>query len=155
MARLTLVATPPLDGRFGSEFVRVNVDAALQQEVFDKKGKQGWRQKLDPIYLPGKAEAPIIEAERIEHGLKWSPVKAFSKTFSRGIGVPSNWRILINYLTRTGEQVPVDGVPFTALLTISDPAREAPVFNDARAVLMRSGVQIEDIRTAARVVSRV
>ena len=63
--------------------------------------------------------------------------------------------MFLSYLTRAEERVPDDGVPFTALLTISDPAREAPVFNDMRALLTRTGVRIEDIRTAARVATRV
>ncbi len=154
-AKLTLVSTPPLDARFGSEFVRINIDAAVQQEVFDTTGKPGWKGQLDAVYLPGKADAPAIEAERIEHGLKWSPVKQFARTMPIGIGKSSNWRMFVSYLTRAGERVPDEGVPFTALLTISDPGREAPVFNDMRALLARTGVRIEDIRTAARVATRV
>ncbi|MFN4275748.1 MAG: S8 family peptidase [Ferrovibrio sp.] len=154
-AKLTLVSTPPLNARFGSEFVRVNIDAALQQEDFDKNGKPRWKGRLDPVYLPGKGEAKIIEAERIEHGLKWSPVKAFAKAMPQGVGKSSNWRMFISYLTRSGEEVPEDGVPFTALLTISDPKGGAPVFNDMRQVLNALGVRIEDIRTAARITTRV
>lgn len=30
-ARLTIVSTPPLDYKYGSEFIRVNVDARLRQ----------------------------------------------------------------------------------------------------------------------------
>ena len=114
-ARLTLVSTPPLDARFGSEFVRVNVDAALQQENFDREGRPHWKGRLDSIYLPDKAGA-AIEAERIEHGLKWSPVKAFAKTMPLGVGKSSNWRMFLSYLTRAGEEMPAEGVPFTALL---------------------------------------
>jgi hypothetical protein len=91
-ARLTLVSTPPLDARFGSEFVRINIDAALQQEDFDSEDKVHWKRRIDPIYLPGKAEAPVVEAERIEHGLKWSPVKAFARTMPNGVGKSTNWR---------------------------------------------------------------
>jgi hypothetical protein len=153
--RLTLVSTPPIDPRFGSEFVRINIDATLQQEDFDKQGKQHWKGRLDPIYLPGKAEAPVVEAERIEHGLKWSPVKAFAKVIPNGIGKSSNWRLFVEYLTRAGEQVPENGVPFTAILTISDPSGEKPVFTDMRQSLQALGVRIEDIRTAARVATRI
>ena len=149
-----MVSTPPLDVRFGSELVRVNMDAALQQEVFDKNGKPGWKGRLDPIYLPGKSEVPNIEAERIEHGLKWSPVKVFAKTMPHGVGNSSNWRMYVSYLTRAGERMPDEGVPFTALLTISDPGGVAPVFNEMRAVLARSGVRVADIRTAARISTR-
>jgi hypothetical protein len=154
-AKLTLVSTPPLDTRFGSEFVRINIDAALQQEDFDKSGKPRWKGRLDPIYLPGKSDAPAIEAERIEHGLKWSPVKVYAKTMRLGIGKSSNWRMFVSYLTRAAERVPDEGVPFTALLTISDFECQAPVFNDMRALLARTGVRIEDIRTAARIATRI
>ncbi len=153
-ARLTLISTPPLDARFGSEFVRINVDAALQQEDFDREGRSRWKGRLDPIYLPDQARA-AVEAERIEHGLKWSPVKAFAKTIPLGVGKSSNWRMFLSYLTRAGEQMPAEGVPFTALLTLSDPRKEAPVFNDMRQTLTALGVRVEDIRTAARITTRV
>jgi hypothetical protein len=149
-AKLTLVSTPPLDARFGSEFVRVNIDAVLQQEQ-----DEGWRGKLDPLYLPSSRGAHSVEAERIEHDLKWSPVKVFGKTFPRGVGSSSNWRLFVEYLTRTGEVMPEEDVPFTAILTISDPDAEMPVFNDMRQSLQAIGTQIADIRTAARITSRI
>lgn len=60
-----------------------------------------------------------------------------------------------SYLTRAGEKMPDDGVPFTAILTISDPEGAQPVFNDLRQILMALGVQIADIHTAARITPRV
>jgi hypothetical protein len=154
-ARLTLVSTPPLDQRFGDEFVRVNIDASLQQEDFNRNGEAGWRGRLDPIYLPGKGEAPAIEAELIEHGLKWSPVKAYAKAMPRGIGKSPNWRLSVGYLVRAGEVMSDEGVPFTAILTIADLEGTRPVFNELRQSLLASDVQIADIRTAVRVTPRV
>ena len=150
-ARLTLVSTPPLDPRFGSEFVRINLKASLQQQQLNG----GWRGRLDPLYLPDRSEAPAVESELIEHGLKWSPVKVFAKRMPRGVGASSNWRLAVKYLTRAGEEMPDDGVPFTTILTISDPEREQPVFNQLRQSLLALGVQIADIRTAARITPRV
>ena len=150
-AKLTLISTPPLDPRFGSEFVRVNVEAALQQEQSDGR----WKGRLDALYLPGRTETPVDEAELIEHGLKWSPVKVYAKSMPRGVGESSNWRLSVNYLTRAGEEMPEDGVPFTAILTISDLEGIQPVFNDLRQTLTALGVQIADIRTAARITPRV
>lgn len=150
-AKVTLVFTPPLDPRFGSEFVRVNLDATLQQEKDDGK----WRGRLEPLYLPSRRDHPAIEAERIEHDLKWSPVKVHAKTFPQGVGVSSNWRLFVDYLTRAGETMPAEGVPFTAIVTISDPQGEQPVFNDMRQNLQALGTQIADIRTAARISPRV
>jgi len=150
-AKLTLVSTPPLDARFGSEFVRVNVNAALQQEQDEGR----WKGRLEPIYLPSSRESPAVEAELIEHDLKWSPVKVYAKTFPQGVGPSSNWRLFIEYLTRAGEVMPNGGVPFTAILTINDPDAEMPVFNDLRQSLQAIGTQIADIRTAARITPRV
>ncbi|MDE0079519.1 MAG: hypothetical protein OXO50_18510, partial [Caldilineaceae bacterium] len=150
-ARLTLVSTPPLDPRFGSEFVRINLEAALQQQQPDGR----WKGRLNPLYLPRRGDYPVIEAELIEHGLKWSPVKVFAKTMPRGVGTSSNWRLAIKYLTRAGEEMPDDGVPFTAILTISDPEGTRPVFNDLRQTLLALGAQIADIRAAARLPPRV
>ena len=150
-AKLTLVSTPPLDARFGAEFVRVNIKATLQQEQADG----GWKGQLDPLYLPSKREGPAIEAELIEHDLKWSPVKVLAKTFPQGVGPSSNWRLFVEYLTRAGEVMPVEGVPFTAIVTISDPDSEQQVFSDMRQSLQALGVLIADIRTAARITPRV
>ena len=150
-SRLTLVASPPLDGNFGSEFVRVNIDAALQQQNL----KGGWERRLRPVYLPEGGDQRIVEAERIQHGLKWSPVKVYERNMPVGVGRSSNWRLFVDYLTRSNEQVPEYGIPFTAILTISDPRGEQPVFDELRQTLMDLGVQMEDIRIAARVTPRV
>src|SRR3546814_4449483 len=100
----------------------------LQQE----QANGGWKGRLEPLYLPSKRESPAVEAELIEHDLKWSPVKVLAKTFPQGVGPSSNWRLFVDYLTRAGEVMPEEGVPFTAIVTISDPASEQPVFNDMR-----------------------
>jgi len=149
---MTLASSPPLDSRFGAEFVRINIEAALQQENPDDVS---WKGEVKAAYLPVTADHPVHEAELIEHGLKWSPVKTYSRTIPRGIGKSSNWRLVIDYLERAGEQMPDTGVPFTVILTIEDMDAEKPIFNEMRQTLLTSGVQISDIRTAARITPRV
>lgn len=41
-------------------------------------------------------------------------------------------------------------MPFTAILTISDPKKEAPVYEQMTSSLIDTGVQLSDIQTAAR-----
>ena len=154
-AKLTLVSSPPIDSRFGAELMRINLECALQQEEVNREGKSSWKGKLDPIYLPNAGSSSHYEAELIDHGLKWSPVKMFEKTMPLGIGSSSNWRLSVNYLERALEKVPEEGIPFTVILTIEDPDKAAPVFNDMKQTLQSLGVQISDIRTAARITSRV
>src|SRR4029079_11800642 len=48
-ARLTLVSSPPLDQRFGAEFVRINIESSLQQEQIAKSGKISWKGQLEPL----------------------------------------------------------------------------------------------------------
>lgn len=150
-ARLTIVSTPPLDYKYGSEFIRVNIDARLRQ--LQKDGK--YKGRLDAIYAPETGEGGLYEKDQIEHAFKWSPIKVYEKKFSKGVGPSTDWRLDVEYLTRDGEHIPNNGIPFTAILTIFDPNGEEPVFNDMRQTLQSIGVQTVDIKTAARIVSRV
>jgi hypothetical protein len=150
-ARITLVTSPPLDYRYNAELVRVNVNARLQQATPGGK----WKGQLHDTYLPIDGDEAVYESELIEQGFKWSPVKTYGRLIPRGVGKSSSWRLVVDYLTRANEPFPSAGVPFTVLLTISDPDGAAPVFNAMRQTLQSLGVQISDIRTAARVVARV
>lgn len=150
-AKLTIVSTPPLNYRYGSEFIRINIDARLRH--LQKNGK--YLGRLNAIYTPESGDGGLYEKDQIEHAFKWSPIKVYEKKFLRGIGPSTDWSLDVEYLTRDGEKVPQNGVPFTAILTIFDPNNEEPVFNDMRQILQSIGVQTVDIKTAARVVSRV
>ena len=149
-AKLTLVSTPPFDYRFGSEFVRINIDGRLRQE--QQNGT--YASRLKPVYLPEKSPENLYEKSQIKHAFKWSPIKVSESKF-RGRGPSTNWELYIEYLTRDGERLPGNGVPFTALLTISDLDNSKPVFNDMRQSLQSSGAKIVDIKEAARILRRV
>jgi hypothetical protein len=150
-ARLTVVSTPPFDHRYGAEFVRVNIDGHLRQQQDDGH----YLGRLEPLFLPESRSGILYEKNQIAHSFKWSPIKVFEKTFPRGVGPSSDWKLEVEYLARDGEVLPVLGVPFTALLTISDPKKQKPIFNDMRQSLQAKGVQIVDIKNAARVLPRV
>ncbi|HMN42935.1 MAG TPA: S8 family peptidase [Povalibacter sp.] len=146
--KLTLVYRPPVDRSFDAEFVRVNLDAHLRQESFDSNtGDIAWtgrlRSETDKTY----------EKKLIEHGQKWSPVKQYEKKF-QGIGASSQWRLVIEGLTRTGFNFPTNGVPFSVLLTIEDPKKTEHVFQELRQGLLAGGVKLADVRTANRITTR-
>lgn len=152
-ARLTIVSTPPFDYRFGAEFVRVNLDAYLRQEK--KLGSDKFQGRADPVYLPNTEQTHYFEPDLIKHGLKWSPIKVYELNSVNGLGPSTNWRLDVDYLTRDEEELPQDGVPFTAILTISDPKGQAPIFTEMRQFLQSQNILTADIRTAARVVTRI
>ena len=150
-AKLTIVSTPPFDYRFGSEFVRVNINGYLRHEKNDGR----YKGELRPIFLPEKVSGMQYEHDLIKHALKWSPVKVYERSIPRGISGSTSWRLDVEYLARDGEDLPLYGVPFTALLTLSDPDGEKPVFNDMRQIITALGAEIRDIKTAARIEPRV
>jgi hypothetical protein len=157
--RATLVSSPPLDPAAGDELVRVSLEALIQQQV-DDSDDADWTGRVPPIHSRAaqaggdESESYVYEQERIEASLKWSPVKIYETLRPRGVGKSSNWRILIQAVSRDGS-FPPRGVPFSLIVTISDPAGAAPVFNEIRNSLQVSGVRISDIKVAARVTTRI
>jgi hypothetical protein len=146
-ARMTLVYRPPLEPSFGSELVRVNLDAHLRQD--NGNGKYVGRAKQ--VFLPNPSSEANTEAELIEHGLKWWPIKAYEARLPRGVGKASSWRLAIDSLVRSGDNYPASGIPFTLILTIRDLDGDARVFNDLRQYLRARRVNLNDIRIAGRV----
>ncbi|WP_024680739.1 S8 family peptidase [Pseudomonas syringae] len=145
---LTIVYSPPFDRRHQAEFSRVNLDAYLRQETVNKKsGKFSYVGRLKPDH-PG-----VHEKNLIAHGAKWWPVKRYNRTFTRLEGT-SNWRLVVDSLTRAGADFPDSGVSFAVILTISDPDKKAAVFASARRGLVNSGVSLRDVRTQARARAR-
>lgn len=141
--RLTLIYSPPIDRRYGAEFVLVNLDAWLRQEVIDSEtGEISFKNRLKNSSDHG------IEKERVAHGAKWWPVKRFNQTFPRGVGRSSQWRLVLESLCRSDYSIDDVGIPFSVVLTIADPEGEVDVFNQLRQQLGASGVQTEDIRVA-------
>ena len=48
-----------------------------------------------------------------------------------------------------------DGVPFAAILTISDPKGEAPVNAEMKSIMNDVGVRLSDIEVAVRVMGQI
>lgn len=146
-ATLTLVYRPPLDLNYGSETVRVNLEAYLRQEKVDPStGELSYGGFFTSRATSG------LERERVKEGQKWGAVKKWSrKTQKAGVGTSSQFRLVVEPLSRSGFALPAEGIPFAAILTISDPWGEAPIFNQMRRSLQARDVAIADIRTAVQI----
>lgn len=150
----TLVSTPPVDRRFGAEFVRINVEAAVQQRqaVNRKDGKPSYRDVLKKVFLPKDAGAAVPEKELIKQGMKWWPTKGYQRVLpAEGHGVSSDWQIEVSSLRRSQVDFPAEGIPFCLVVTISDPDRQAAVFQEMRRGLGSQLVQLGDLLTTQRV----
>lgn len=150
----TLISTPPVDRRFGAEFVRINVEAAVQQRhAADRKdGKPSYRDVLKKVFLPKDAGAAVPEKELIKQGMKWWPTKGYQRVLpAEGLGTSSEWQIEVSSLRRSQVEFPAEGIPFCLVVTISDPERQAAVFQDMRRALSTQLVQLGDLQTTVRV----
>lgn len=153
--RMTLVSRPPLDPAFGAEFVRVNLEASLsQRQPKDRKdGRPSFNNKIDPKHMPKSAGIAIPERALIQHGLKWWPTKQYEKTLKMS-GERSEWRLEVKSLTRAEATFPPDGVPFAVVLTISDPDKTAPIFQEVQQFMQANAVQTVELQNLARVRTR-
>ncbi|WP_349885561.1 S8 family peptidase [Microbacterium sp. WHRI 7836] len=146
-ARLTLVACPPIAYEHGDERVRANIDAHLKQRQKDDKFATRLK-RVNAVPKPDKAHKN--ERDLLLESMKWQLVKSFETTTMRGRGPSADWRFQVDYLERADEPLPVDGIPYAAVLTISDPKRQAPVFAQMRQNLNAVGVRTDDLRTSIR-----
>ena len=150
-ARITLVYAPPLDPAFGAEFVRINLEASLKQRQTEPApdGSIRFTNQIAARYLPKATNLAIPEKALIDHGLKWWPSKQYESTFTEN-GSSSQWRLEVTSLVRAEAQFPAEGVPFAVILTLEDPKRKRPVFQEMRQWLQTSTAVAQDVRTAAR-----
>lgn len=150
--KLTIVSTPRIDYNYGDEMIRQNLNVTLTQEKPDGKPTQSY---LSPLYKDDNHnESGEFEWQLIEGSMKWLPTKVYQRSFKRGVKSMSPWTLRV---TREDRTTPIDneGIPFTIILTISDPTGEADVYNEIRQGLVSQGITVADIQTAARVAQRV
>lgn len=144
--KLTLVSRPLLDDSFGEELVRENITAYLRAGTADGKKKGLMRFMFSDV----NEEEPAEEENLIKDAFKWNPVKV-SHANLKHKKIDGDVFLEIEYLSREGLAPNFDGVPFAAILTISDPKGEAPVNREMKAALQAIGVQLSDIQVAAQV----
>lgn len=147
-ADMTLAFTPPVDLSHGEEALRVQLDASLRQEGWDKKKKRPkfyGRMKHDSSNLPMATHAS--ERTALMAGTKWSAIKRYHLPMPQETGITSNWKLTLEALTRAGAAFPPTGVPFTIILTLSDPTRRHAIHDELRSSL---NAQLVDIRAAHR-----
>lgn len=153
--KLSLVSSPYVDYNFGDEMVRENVTAMLRK-IDENENKKG---VLKSIYNDSPIDdiadhSNLYEWQLLETEQKWNPIKVYEKEF-KNISSPAAWCLDVEYQSRTTAVYSQDGVPFTVLLTISDPLEIAPIYNEMRQVIQMAGAQISDIQTAARITQRI
>ena len=142
---MTLVYDPEMDGSFGSEYCRSNIEVSLGTHKVGKDGVRHHKKQVpeDPI-LRGKA----YEKDLVAHGFKWSPVKVYRREMVRGIG-SDRWRLDLSVQHRSAH-LPVKKNRAALVITISDPNKKAPVYNEMVAQMNNLGWSAVDLKMKGR-----
>jgi len=143
---MTLVHDPEMNGSFGSEYCRSNIDVSLGTYKLGKDGKRHHSKQVpeDPI-LRGKA----YEKDLVAHGFKWSPVKVYRREMVKGIS-GDQWRLDLSVQHRS-LHIPSKKNRAALVITISDPAKKAPVYNEMVAQMNNMGWSAVDLKVRSRI----
>jgi hypothetical protein len=142
----TLVYEPPLDGTFGAEYCRSNVNVSIG--TFGGGGEAGSGQARQVHPFPQHAPASAEEKALVEHGFKWSPVKVYRRRMPRGVAA-ATWRLVVDATDRSGSAN--EAIRAALVITIADPARSTDVYNDVVVAMNRLGWAASDVTLRARV----
>ena len=82
---------------------------------------------------------------------KWAPVRTYHRLIPNG-AIGKRWRLYVELLCRHGvEESRASNQPFALLLTISDPEKKAPVYDEmARSLRTRFQTQNLAVRPSVR-----
>lgn len=143
---MTLVHQSVLDASFGSEYCRSNIDVSLGTYLIGKDGKyhQVKQVPADPA-LTGSA----YETDLVRHGFKWSPVKVYRREMVRGVS-GAKWRLDLSLHHRSGF-VPTQTERAVLVITVADPARSAPVYNEMVTQMNSFGWLATDLQLRSRI----
>lgn len=145
---MTLVYSPPVDGRQGAEYVRANVNASFGSFDPDVDGELH-HHGLVPLDTP-KGRDDLYEEALIDHGFKWSPVKVYRKRFPRGIAVET-LRLKLELLRRAGEEIPDLPQRATVIISLRSLDPGLPVYNDGLAALRQTNWVAESVAQQTRI----
>lgn len=146
---ITLVYDPPLDLAYGAEYCRRNVEVSLG--TYNPSTPKADHKKKIPC--EPRDISKLYEKHLVEHGFKWSPVKVYREDFPRGTE-GDHWRVVVSAEDRKGAFSP-ESTPLALIVTIRDPERQLPVYDQVVARMAQSGWVTQDLRVSDRVRTRV
>ena len=146
---MTLAYRPARNASFGSEYCETHVDAHFGVYRDGKSGKEEFHGMV-PVEHPNKGI--LFESFQVQALRKWAPVRTYHRLIPTG-AFGKRWRLRVELLCRHGvEGTTASNQSFALLLTISDPKRKAPVYDEmVRSLRTRFQTQNLAVRPTVRV----
>lgn len=157
---MTVAFAPARAARWGTEYCETHIDASFgvyfdQTSRKDGKVTSKFRGLVPPEHKnPGR----LYESYQVRELRKWAPVRTYYGNFNPGGERGSRWRLKLQLLSRHGVERDREAArpqPFALILTISDPEKRAPVY-DEMAQVIRNRFRFDNlgVRAVARVRGR-
>jgi len=145
---MTMACDPPLDPGEGAAYSLVNIKPAIGR---CKEGDiPGETDEFKGQVVPyPKRISQLFEDQQIRHGYKWAPVKVFKAKMTR-LAVWDNWQISIRMEARNYYQ-PMTPQPAALLVTIRDPHKQQPVYNEVVTMMNRVGWETQNLQVREQI----
>ena len=155
---MTVAFAPARGSRWGSEYCETHIDAHFgvhRHSISRKTGEVSPQPRFKGLVPPEHRNPGVLyESYQVAKLRKWAPVRTYYGDMGAKGELGQRWRLMVRLLTRHGieDQGAFKPQPFSLIVTISDPARKAPVYDEmARSIQSRYQAENLAIRATARV----
>lgn len=153
---MTVAFAPARGARWGSEYCETHIDAhfGVYRERVSQKTGEVTSAFVGLVPPEHKNPGVLYESFQVEKLRKWAPVRTYYGNLGEKGERGKRWRLMVRLLTRHGieDQEAFKPQPFSLIITISDPEKKAPVYDEmARSVRNRFQAQNLAVRAAARI----
>ena len=150
------VAFAPLRGAlWGVEYCETNIDAKFGTYTLKKDKKTGGMKEVFASRAPPEHKnlGRLYEETQVRELRKWAPVRTYFGDLGKKGTAGIRWRLKVSLVSRHDQELEREPTqqPFALILTISDPARTAPVYDEmVRAIRTRWKIENLNLRVGAR-----
>lgn len=156
---MTVAFAPSRGARWGTEYCETHIDAHLgvYRERTARDTGEVTRHFVGLVPPEHRNAGELYESYQVEKMRKWAPVRTYHGSMGEKGERGLRWRLKLQLLSRHG--IDKDDLskpqPFALIITIGDPLRQAPVY-DEMARLLHNRFQAENlaVRASARVRGR-
>jgi hypothetical protein len=145
---MTLAYPPRRNADFGAEYCETHIEASFGVFVDGKDG-ESFRGQVPVEHLRSRE---LYESFQVSRLRKWAPVRTYYTLLPTGVR-GKRWRLKVRLLCRHGVETALAASQrFALILTIGDPERHAPVYDEmARSLRTRFQTQNLTLRPTVRV----
>jgi hypothetical protein len=151
---MTVAFSPSRGARWGTEYCETHIDAHLgvYRERTARDSGEITRHFVGLVPPEHRNPGELYESFQVEKMRKWAPVRTYYGAMGEGGERGLRWRLKLQLLSRHG--IDRDDVsnpqPFSLIITIGDPSRKAPVY-DEMARLLHNRFKAENLAVRAGV----